>query len=274
MKIRVFRIFVVFLFIVPLMGCAGGVRNYPSKAPESGTITNINKVKENLEELGRINVEWLTQGDGWIHYERQPSQIGGIKFTYQERWTEFPYGTTACGRYLWIIRATVDSIDGQRHIRLADGTKAELISLGEDFMAGSVAASDSIDKTECDAVEISGPLLDLQRMDRLTRFIKKVNMWDGTYNGQDVRILEVLYLGELENELPAPAGSEGKVERLYYDVSTGNRIRIEEMYLNDDQWGGDTYAEESYEYTQGLSADVLNMIDLAEMELDYYLGEE
>jgi len=272
MKTRLFRIFVLFLFLVPLMGCSQAIRNFPSKAPDSGVITNIKTVKESLEELGRINEEWLTQDKGWIHYVRQPSQTGDIRFTFQERWTEFPYGNTTCGRYLLIIKATADSVDGQRHIRLADGTKAELVSLGEDFVSGSFSESDSIDKTECEAAEISGSLLDLQKMELLAKFIKKVKMWDETYNGQEVRVLEVLYIGNDIDELATPYGAGGKVERLYYDIETGNRIRIEETFLYDDQWGGGvTYAEEIYEYFHELPAEALNQIDLAEMELEYYL---
>lgn len=265
--------FVVITLFLLITGCSpiNVSRSDDTTTIPENLISNQGKIEARLEALGRTNLEWLARA-GWVHYERIPVEEGIVKFTYQNRWTYYFNQEGECSEELWIIKRTKDSTEGQRRVRLADGTQGELIALRTGGEIPSYADPTQLEKVTCRAEERSAPVVDLIDFQSKSDYVEELQLWEEQMDGRDVVVFQAIYMGTDTNLLGIPTDAEGKLEQIYYDAQTGNRVKmLIKIYYQEDGWKGETWTEEQYSYYEELPEVVAEELQQSKKELEFYL---
>lgn len=267
-----FGCFVLLVILLSLIGCSSEI-NF--KDPVIGSdiiLKQVDLVSEELSKLGTLNSQWLTSRSGWIHIVSRPSVEGIMKFTYQERWTHYQEGSSECVEEMHIIRRTEDSEDGQFRIHTPEGFEGELIGLRQKIYFSDSYDENQVEPIKCKVSDRSAPMAAMRNFLQNEEFITEVSLSEQTLNGVDVLVFNAHYQGGNSDQLGIPDNAIGKMETIYYDKATGNRIRFElVLEFPNGVWDGETYIEDEVTFLDSLPEEVQKKLESAIKELNYYL---
>jgi hypothetical protein len=274
-KRSIFTVITFFLFLL-LTGCS---RNNIILPPEAGEtahnlITDRKKIENVLTALGQVNLNWMAR-PGWVHSERIPADGEIIKFTYQDRWTHYINDLGDCAEEMWLVRKTYTSENEQQRIRLATGAQGELVALrtfSETPDKIPSYADPRVEVQPCRAQDRSPVLFDLQEeIQSIQANITDLRLWEETLVGKDLYVLYIVCKGD-DSALGIPNNAQGKMTMIFYEKETGNRVKmILKLLYAGEEWKGETWVDESYEFVENLPREVADEYELAQKELDFYL---
>ncbi|MFZ3151633.1 MAG: hypothetical protein WA116_08125 [Anaerolineaceae bacterium] len=269
------KLWVVLCVVLVLTACTSEPTSLST--PETTLVPaiaeDLAEVEEELTQLAEINLKWLSERTGWLHYVVTPDDVGDplFRFTSQDCWYQMDKGRVVEGIQTVVSPASGEEV--QRYVINADGYRGELLELRKN---GLDALSHAIPyEANWEAANISWSYMDTMILQGMKQFIVEIEALDEVCEGELCIRIRVRFEGDPDLRalgLPPGYGKIGKEENYYYSLSTGNRLSYSRAFINEDGTiDTATSFSERWAWVDSPGQETLDSLETGLEELDFYI---
>lgn len=234
---------------------------------------DLAEVEAELTRLAEINLEWLSERTGWLHYVVTSDDVGDplFRFTSQDCWYRMDEGRVIEGIQTVVSPASGEEV--QRYVINDEGYRGELLELRK---SGLDAQSHAIPyEANWEAANISWSYMDTMVLQSMKQFIVEIETLEEVCEGELCLRMRVRFEGDPELRalgLPPGYGKIGKEENYYYSLSTGNRLSYSRAFINQDgTLDTATSFSEHWAWVESPRQEILDSLETDLEELDFYI---
>ena len=235
--------------------------------------SDIEDAIDKWEEIAKVNENYIV-GDGWIEIQNSVTRASDARQHYTIFHARYQLKSDRVIQSLCSIKESEDFSEIQRFVTNLGGIRAELLELRENGLKAPEYAKPSL--VNLTTKDISPTRKDLAQLEDRVSAISEIHFEETvSENGTKLIIFTVEYgkgtTGEKVALFPENYGYVGKVEKYFYDKSTGICIEKQEAYIKE----GGQLTEYSKILTtinkhQELPKSIENELKLAQEELTFY----